>query len=77
MEEVAPSYHYLSILSMSNLIDLPGGSYTPAEIFQAIAETNDHEVGNADVLAKLDAINTRLTAIEAKLLTLPTNWSIH
>ena len=60
---------------MSNLIDLPGGSYTPAEIFQAIAQTNDHELLNAEVLAKLNVINTRLTAIEDKLLTLPTNWS--
>jgi hypothetical protein len=61
---------------MSNLIDLPGGSYTPAEIFQAIAESNDPApVDLTDVTTKLDLISSRLSAIEGRLATLPTNWS--
>ncbi|MDC0277599.1 hypothetical protein OAK87_01345 [bacterium] len=62
---------------MSNEVQLGGGSYSASELFAAIAQSNDHEVGNTEVLAKLDAITTRLVAIEAKLLTLPSNWSIH
>ena len=62
---------------MSNSIDLAGGSYSPAEIFAAIAESNDPTVDLSAVTTQLGAIQTRLTAIEAKLLTLPTSWSIH
>ena len=62
---------------MSNEVQLGGGSYSASELIAAIAQSNDPSVDLSAVIAKLDAIESRLVSLELKLLTLPTSWSIH
>ena len=51
-------------------INLGGSSFSQEEVLAAIAASdNDSAVTDA-----LEVINTRLTAIEAKLATLPSSW---
>ena len=62
---------------MTEPINLTGGSYTPAQIFQAIAESNDPApVDLSEVTTMLDLNSARLSAIEGRLATLPVNWSL-
>ena len=70
-------------------IELNGQTFTTSEVIAAIAQSNDPTVDLSTVEAKLDQLNsqqtallqvlthieTRTTAIEAKVSTLPTNWS--
>lgn len=70
-------------------IQLNGQTFSTSEVIQAIAESNDPTVDLSTVEAKLDQLNgqqvallqvltnteARITAIESKLSTLPTNWS--
>ena len=57
---------------MSTDIQLGGQSFSQAEIISAIASSNDGTV----VDEKLELILTKLLAIEAKLATFPTTWSL-
>lgn len=68
---------------MTNPIQLNGGSYSSGEIIAAIAASNDPTIDLSQVNEKLDYLiatyanlHTKLNAIEAQLLTLPTSWSI-
>ena len=70
-------------------IQLNGQTFTTSEVINAIATSNDPTVDLSTVEAKLDQLNgqqvallqvltnteARITAIEAKLSTLPTSWS--
>ena len=70
-------------------IQLNGQTFTTSEVINAIATSNDPTVDLTTVEAKLDQLNgqqvallqvltnteARITAIEAKLSTLPTTWS--
>ena len=70
-------------------IQLNGQTFSTSEVIQAIAESNDPTVDLSTVEARLDQLNgqqvallqvltnteARITAIEAKLSTLPTSWS--
>ena len=70
-------------------IQLNGQTFSTSEIIAAIAESNDPTVDLSTVEAKLNQLNSqqtallqvltnteaRITAIEAKLSSLPTTWS--
>ena len=69
---------------MTNSIDLTGGSYSPSELISAIAQSNDPTVDLSSLENKADltyaalvTIEARMTAIESKLASLPTNWTFH
>lgn len=70
-------------------IELNGQAFTASEVINAIAESNNPTLDLTKVELKLDELNsqqnallqvlltseTRITAIETKLATLPTTWS--
>lgn len=70
-------------------IEPNGQTFTTSEVINAIAASNDPTVDLSTVETKLDQLNSqqtallqvltnteaRITVIESKLATLPTNWS--
>ena len=62
---------------MSTLINLGGESYSAAEVIDAIAASNDPSVDLSEVTQQLEAIEARLSIIEARLNAFPDSWFIN